>query len=135
MSLKKSIEDRLKQRGTEEVKPGFFIQKSGKGYRKITPLVWKGKWRFKEQFSLKNLVWPFILLFILLGYFSTTGGYIEFYDVVHEDPYGFCEEVYLTLQTPDCTEQFEKFGLCNRNTGIDQSNIVKTFEEGLNATT
>lgn len=50
-------------KNTEEIKPGLFVQQRGKNYKVITPIIWEGKWRLKNQIGLRNL---FVIILVLL---------------------------------------------------------------------
>lgn len=130
MSIKDSIEKRLREKKTEEVKPGLFVQPIGKGYRKINPLVWNGEWKLRNQFSWKNLIWILIVLFLAWSYNNDTEQLVSFYNLVHEDPIYFCEQVYVSLQAVECTDFQRKAGLCLENVGIDTSTIIRVGENG-----
>lgn len=64
MNLKKL----LTPKDTEEIKPGLFIQKRKNNYRQITPLVWKGKYKFRGHFKLKSLIMIILVLFLVWNY-------------------------------------------------------------------
>lgn len=73
-----SFKDSLTPKDTEEIKPGFFIQKKGDTYRQINPIVWKGNWNLKKQFSWKNLFVIILVLFIAYSYHTNTKACEEF---------------------------------------------------------
>ncbi|KKN67032.1 hypothetical protein LCGC14_0465860 [marine sediment metagenome] len=88
MNLKKGLEPK----DTEEVRPGLYAQKKADGsWKQIEPLVWKGKWRLKNQISWRNLLT--IVLIILL--FFSGAKYVRFYEAVNQDPEAFCKNVQL----------------------------------------
>lgn len=78
---------KLTPKNTEEVRPGLFIQKwfdtkkEGR-YRVINPICWKGKYRWRKQFSWGNLITIIIILFLVWTYFSAT----EFCRELQKDP-------------------------------------------------
>ena len=91
MSLKESIEKRLLYKNTEEIRPGLFVQLNKGKYKQVKPMVWKGEWKLKGQFTWRNL-------FTMLAIIFVVGTYI--YDSVeinkfNEDPFAYCEELYL----------------------------------------
>ncbi len=90
MKLRKS----LTPKDTEEIKPGFFIQKWRGKHRQVNPIVWDGKYRWKEQmktiFSVRTFIWIGLILFLLWSYTNDVGEYKQFYEDFQDDPIGFC---------------------------------------------
>lgn len=72
-----SLKDSLTPKNTEEVRPGVFVQKwfdtkrEGR-YRVINPIFWDGKYRWRKQFSWRNLITIIIILFLAWTYFNNT---------------------------------------------------------------
>jgi len=83
---------------TEELKPGLFIQKTPKGWKQIFPIVWNGKYRWKEQlstvFSLRTLFTVALVLFIAWSYTHDVQVYKDFYFETITNPIEFCENIY-----------------------------------------
>ena len=51
---------------TEEIRPGLFVKRlKGNKYKQVEPLVWNGKWRLRNQFGWRNIL--FIVLVFLIG--------------------------------------------------------------------
>lgn len=67
-----SLIEKLAPKDTEEVRPGIFVQKREKKYRVVNPIAWEGQWRFKDQFSWKNLITIAIIIFLAWTYFNET---------------------------------------------------------------
>lgn len=104
MSLKES----LVPNNTEEIKPGLFVQRRAKDkYRVVNPIVWKGKWRLKQQFGWGNLLMIILIVGISWSYFTET----EFCRQLQEDP---CE--LLPNITNYCYEQ-NSIGIINYEEG------------------
>ena len=82
----KKLERIFTPKETEELKPGFFVQKKGDKYKQIEPVFWKGKWRWNKQFTWRNL----FMIIIILGLFFTLKKYVIFYEAFHQDPVEFC---------------------------------------------
>ncbi len=62
----------LTPKDTEEIRPGLFIKRlKGNRYKQVEPLVWNGKWRLRNQFGWRNL------LFIVLVFLIATSYYID----------------------------------------------------------
>lgn len=118
MSLKDWLIKGLTMSNTEEVKPGFFIQRKGTKYRRVYPLVWDKQYQIKDQlktiFSLRTFFTIGLILFIAWSYQHDVQAYQSFYNDIQNDPLAFCAEVKISLNTP-CTEQNERSGLCTRN--------------------
>lgn len=108
----------LKMDNTEQVKPGFFIQKRRNKYRRVYPLVWDNKLLIKEQlktvFTFRTFATIAIILFIAWSYQHDVQSYQEFYEKVRGDPLAFCAEVK-TANNVECTAQWEAAGLCIRS--------------------
>ncbi len=117
------LSDTFEPDNTEEIKPGLFIQNKKGNYRQVNPIVWKGKWRLTKQFGWKNLVWIVIVLFLVFAYNADNKQLLEFHNAVVEDPFGFCNELIASLQTPECNEFERKHGLCLTNVGIDLTEV------------
>ena len=82
----------LEPKDVEELKPGFFVQKKADGtWKQIEPIIWKGKWRLKNQVSWRNLL---TIAIIILLFFSGAK-YVKFYEAVNQDPKAFCQNVQL----------------------------------------
>ncbi len=122
-----SFADLLTPPDTTEMKPGFFVKKTRTGYRQINPFAWKGKIRWGPQlgtvFSFHTLIWFLILGAVVYGYFEVNEDLLEFRELVVSNPIGFCNDLFLSLQTPGCTPEYDRFGLCFTNLGIDQTTI------------
>lgn len=68
-----NLKEILTPKDTEEVRPGIFLQRRESGeYRIVKPIVWKGEWKLKQQFSLRNLFMIILVLFIAWSYFEET---------------------------------------------------------------
>ncbi len=96
--LEKTIKEKKKKsffkkaltpENVEEIKPNFFIQKKGDSYRQVHPLVWKGKWRLKNQIKIRNIL---MIILIVALYFAAVK-YIRFYEEVNADPQAFCKNI------------------------------------------
>jgi len=93
----------LTPKHTEEVKPGLFIQKYARGYRQIYPAAWEGKinwYNFIFGGKIRNLIWFFIILMVVFGFYMQTGDYIKFYDSFMQDPIEFCKNVTMLYDSP-----------------------------------
>jgi len=103
---------------TEEVRPGFFLQKRGEKYKRVYPLIWDGKYQVKEQlgtvFTLRTFFTIGLILFIAWAYQNDVQAYQDFYVEVRSDPVAFCAEVRKAVDV-GCSIQDEESGLCNRN--------------------
>lgn len=90
-----TIKESLIPKNTEEIKPGFFIQKYGDGYRQIDPMVWDNKVRWKSMILgkdwLKHFIFFIILMFIVYGYVHDNKVYIEQNKMIKENPIIFCQ--------------------------------------------
>lgn len=69
--------DALTPKDTEEIRPGLFIQSRPKNpdsieYRVINPICWNGKYRWRKQFSWKNLITIIIIAFLAWSYLNET---------------------------------------------------------------
>lgn len=122
------IVERLMPKDTEELKPGLFIQKTRKGYRQIEPLAWNGKMRWKPQiasvFSIRTFVTIAVVLFLAWAYVNDVGSLIVFYNAVHEDPIGYCNDVLESYRQKPCTSERQRQGICSLNTtGINFSEV------------
>jgi hypothetical protein len=73
----------------EEIKPGFFVQKKGDSYRQVHPLVWKGKWRLRNQIKIRNI----LMIAIIIALFLVGMKYVRFYEEVNSNPKEFCSNV------------------------------------------
>ncbi len=67
----------LTPENTEEVRPGIFLQARTKNphsieYKVINPICWGGEYRWREQFSWKNLITIIIILFLAWSYTTET---------------------------------------------------------------
>ncbi len=82
MNLKES----LTPKDTEELKPGFFVQKQGNKYRQVEPIVWNGEWRLKNQIKWKDI----LFIALIIGLFLGGQGYVKFYEETITDPAAFC---------------------------------------------
>ena len=87
----------LTPKNTEEVRPGFFIQKKKKGYKRIYPACWNGKiiWR---NFILGGNFWKYlgITLFILYlswAYKTDVKMYQDFYIMVKQNLSYICSNM------------------------------------------
>ena len=124
-----SFADSVTPPNTTEIKPGLFVQKKGNRWRKVEPIAWNGKLRINAQLksllTIKTLVWFGVLILLVMAYNNDNAQLIEFHNQVVENPVMFCNELIASYQSDVCTEQWEKFGLCNRreNIGIDFSTI------------
>lgn len=111
---------------TEEIKPGLFVQKKGKNYRVINPIAWNGvidwKTQLKSIFSIRTIFTIAIVLFLVWSYQNDVGQYQQFYYEIHEDPMGFCDNMYEILNTDYCTQEAHDKGLCV---------MTKYFEDGI----
>jgi len=93
---------------TEEVRPGVFLQKRKKGYRRIYPSAWNGKINWKNFIFggpnfWKTLIWVVIILFMALGYVQDTQNLREFHDTVIENRQAWCSGI-----------PFDEYGLSTR---------------------
>ncbi len=79
---------------TEEVKPGLFIQKKGKGYRQIHPAAWDGKMNWKNFIlgpnSFKHFLFFVIIMFLAFSYWHDTKELKEFYYKVNNNKISWC---------------------------------------------
>lgn len=101
MKIKDFLIKVLTPKDTEEIKPSFFLQTKYKKitdedwkviarepikYRQVLPLVWEGKFLWKEQLrtviNFKVLIWLIILLFIVWSYNHDVKEYKIFYEEV-----------------------------------------------------
>ena len=109
---------------TEEVRPGFFIQKKGHRYKRVYPLIWNGQWQVKEQlrtvFTLRTFFTIGLILFLAWAYQHDVQSYQDFYEDVRSDPIGYCDEVRKAIDV-GCTSQDEANGLCVRNDLVNYS--------------
>ncbi len=89
----------LTPKETEEIKPGLFIQRRGKGYKQISPAAWEGKIMWKNllfgQGFLKSFIFFLIIIFIAWSYFHDVKVYQDFYEEVISDPVRFCTNISL----------------------------------------
>ncbi len=72
---------------TEEIRPGLFIQSKPKNpdsieYRVINPVCWDGNYRWKKQFSWKNLITIIIICLLAWSYLTET----QYSRQLQEDP-------------------------------------------------
>lgn len=81
-----SIKDSLTPKDTEELKPGFFVQKQGNKYRQVQPIIWKGKWRLKNQIEWRDI----FFIALIIGLFFGGQNYVRFYEETITDPAAFC---------------------------------------------
>ncbi len=80
----------LTPENTEEIRPGFFLQrlitKNGVIHRQVKPLAWNGQWMIKEQLkTVLNMRTAFtiaLILFIAWSYFDQT----EYCRELQKDP-------------------------------------------------
>ncbi len=90
---------RLTPKDTEEIKPGFFIQRRGKGYRQVYPGAWNEEIIWKNLLfsgmGWKNLLWFTIIIFVAWSYWHDVQAYRDFYEEVISDPVQFCLNVSL----------------------------------------
>lgn len=128
-----TLADMLTPKDTEELKPGFFVQKKGDTYRQIHPIGWNGKidWikQLKSIFSLRTFFTIGIILFLVWSYQSDVGQYQEFYLDIHENPIGFCDNMYEILDKDYCTKEFQDQGLCVMEKYIDGSGTQDIFKD------
>ncbi len=93
--------DHLTPKNTEELKPGLFIQKRGKGYKQIYPIAWNGKIRYKEQwatiFSWRTFFTVGLVLFIAWSYLHDVKEFRDFYIEVSSNPVLYCTNVFQNL--------------------------------------
>jgi len=99
-------EETLTPKNTEEIKPGLFVQAIKKNpssieYKVVNPICWDGKYRWKHQFSWKNLVWVILIAFLAWTYQSET----QFSRQLQEDPCELLENI-----TNYCYERDYKIG-------------------------
>lgn len=92
-----SLADILTPKNTEEVKPGLFFKKTGKGYRQVTPMAWNGKinW-FVVVFGsrpIKHLFIFLLIMFLVWSYKHDVKEYQNFYNATLSDPMSFCQNV------------------------------------------
>lgn len=114
----------LEPKDTEEVRPGFFIQKKYKGYRQVHPAAWNGKiiWKnFLIGGSYGHIIWFLIILFLAFGYYHDTKVLRDFYEDVRGDPVAFCEKVELAMTAPECTEDLQRYGLCSNLSSVNSN--------------
>ncbi|KKM06747.1 hypothetical protein LCGC14_1740910, partial [marine sediment metagenome] len=51
---------------TEEIRPGLFVKRlKGNKYKQVEPLVWNGKWRLRNQFGWRNILF-IVLVFLII---------------------------------------------------------------------
>lgn len=102
---------------TEEVKPGLFVQKYRKGWRKVEPIAWGGKFRWKAQlrtvFSFRTLIFFIILLLVVWSYLHDVGEYKTFYETFVSNPIIYCENILATQDFEfNCTDILDESGIC-----------------------
>ncbi len=106
--------DRLTPKDTEEIKPGFFIQKRKGSWRRVEPMAWKGEWRTKEQlksvFNFRTLFTIAIIIFLAWSYFNET----EYCRELKKDPCellpnitSYCFERQVNLQSEVINEEWK----------------------------
>ncbi len=112
-----SFPDSLTPKNTEEIRPGLFIQRRGSKYRKVEPFAWNGKVRWKEQLrtiiSVRFFFTVGLVAFLAFSYVNDNSQLLDFYNVVHEDPIGFCRQVEADLNKNLCTALLQGYGLCS----------------------
>lgn len=110
--------DAMTPKDTEEVKPGLFIQKSGKNYRQISPAAWGGKINWKNLIVgpnfWKGFIWFLIIIFLAWSFQHDVAQYKDFYEEVRGNPIAYCVKVEEATQSLECTKRFEEQGLCVR---------------------
>jgi len=88
-----SIIESLTPKDAEEIKPGLFVQKKFGKWRKIEPLAWDGKMRWKEQlktiFRIRTLITMVIIIYVAYAYAHDTAVCRQVLAEIQEDPYGF----------------------------------------------
>lgn len=108
-----SLIDSLTPKNTEEIKPGLFIKKTGRGYRQVNPMAWMGKYRWQEQkksiFCFRTLFTIALIIFITWGYYSDTKGCVEF----QENPCEYLVEINKFCLKPESLGGFEDFEVIN----------------------
>jgi len=98
MNLKKA----LTPKNTEELKPGFYVQNKGGKYRQILPIVWNGKYLWREQlktiFTFRTFITILIILFLAWSYVHDVKEYRNFYNKVMKEPNEFCKWVDINTE-------------------------------------
>ncbi len=130
-----SFIDAMTPKDTEEIKPGFFIQKIAKGYRQVHPLAWSGKFRWKEQLktivTLRTMFTFAIIIFVAYAYIHDVQEYKDFYKNITSNPINFCMELDRVMTTDYCTPLHESRGLCVNLTTIKKG-VNNSLIQGLN---
>ena len=68
---------------TEEIKPGLFLKQIKPGrYKVVEPIFWDGKWRLRNQFSWRNILFIVLVLFIAGSYYLDTKACRNFQDEI-----------------------------------------------------
>ena len=127
-----TLADNLTPRDTEEIKPGLFIQKTKKGYRKVEPMAWKGKLRWKEQLktviTVRTILTLSIILFVVWSYTHDVQVYKGFYEEFTQNPIANCNEIIaFTVNPVGCTDFQSKAGLCQISGSF--ANLNSSLEE------
>lgn len=112
---------------TEEVKPGLFIQQTRSGeYRKVEPIVWGGKIRWKQQiksvFSFRFIMTIGIVLLLVYSYNHDNSRLVDFYNDVSNDTEDFCRRWQESQIHLPCTPEQHAVGDCWMN-GSEFGNI------------
>ena len=109
----------FESKNTEEIRPNLFLKKTKKGnYYQVYPLRFNGRW------MVKNFLWPpymkwtvlmvTILVTVALSHKHDVAVYTEALKPLYENPIKYCNAIIEEHVRPICTEQLEKFGLCDR---------------------
>ena len=118
-----SFADSITPADTEEIKPGFFVQKRLKGYKQVYPFAWNGKIRYKEQlsslFSMRTIITIAIIIFIAWSYQHDVDSYKTFYEDVQNDPTTYCLDHQTQYVNPDGVADLD-----NSEVIYEGSNIV-----------
>jgi len=136
MTTKDFFINALTPKDTEEMKPGFYVQKRRSGeYKQILPLAWNGKFLVKEQlrtvFTLRTILFIALICFIAWSYVHDTSELMTFYNNVTSNPIAFCQAVDQFYQQPICSDDDAAKGSCMQNGFVINISPIETTKDGV----